>query len=82
MYLFPYIHWQELLGLKPIIMTSLTTILALVPFLFGHDMGSELQYPLAVTIIGGLLFGTIVSLFFIPLIYYYLYRNRLKSDIN
>ncbi|HRW61986.1 MAG TPA: efflux RND transporter permease subunit [Bacteroidales bacterium] len=72
------IHLGGTRRLKPIIMTSLTTILALVPFLFGHDMGSELQYPLAIAIMGGLFVGTIVSLFFIPLVYYFLYKNRLK----
>lgn len=62
--------------LKPILMTSLTTILALVPFLFAHDMGSELQQPLALTVIGGMTLGTLVSLYFIPLCYYYLNKNK------
>ncbi|MFP4022919.1 MAG: efflux RND transporter permease subunit [Thiohalospira sp.] len=70
------IHKGGTRRLKPIIMTSLTTILALVPFLFGSDIGSELQYPLAVAVIGGLGLGTIVSLFFIPLMYYYLYKLK------
>jgi len=62
--------------LKPIIMTSATTILAMVPFLFGNDMGSKLQQPLAVTVIGGMFIGTLVSLYFIPLCYYFLVRNK------
>jgi multidrug efflux pump subunit AcrB len=62
--------------LKPIIMTSLTTILAMMPFLFGHDLGSELQKPLALTVIGGMSLGTVVSLYFIPLAYWYLYRHK------
>ncbi len=61
---------------KPILMTSLTTILALIPFLVAHDMGSELQRPLALTVIGGMTIGTLVSLYFVPLMYYYLYRKR------
>jgi len=61
--------------LKPILMTSFTTILALVPFLFFSDLGSELQKPFALAIIGGMTLGTIVSLYFIPLCYYYLYRK-------
>lgn len=62
--------------LKPIIMTSLTTILAIVPFLNRVDMGSDLQYPLSLTIIIGMSAGTCVSLFFIPLLYYIIYRKR------
>lgn len=55
--------------LRPIIMTSLTTILAMAPLLFAHDMGSELQKPLAIAMIGTMGIGTLVSLFFIPLVY-------------
>lgn len=62
--------------LKPIIMTSLTTILAIAPFLNRVDMGSDLQYPLSLSIIIGMSVGTVVSLFFIPLIYYVIYRKR------
>ena len=62
--------------LKPIVMTSLTTILAIVPFLHRGDMGSALQFPLSFTIIVGMIVGTMVSLFFVPLVYYLLYRKR------
>ncbi|MBQ3174375.1 MAG: efflux RND transporter permease subunit [Bacteroidales bacterium] len=62
--------------LKPIIMTSLTTILAIAPFLVRGDMGSDLQYPLSVALIGGMILGTIVSVFFIPILYYEIYRKR------
>ena len=62
--------------LKPIIMTSLTTILAIAPFLVRGDMGSDLQYPLSLALIGGMILGTIVSVFFIPILYYEIYRKR------
>jgi len=55
--------------LKPIIMTSLTTILAVAPFLTRGDMGSDLQFPLSFTLIVGMTVGTLVSLFIIPLFY-------------
>jgi multidrug efflux pump subunit AcrB len=64
--------------LKPIVMTSITTILALVPILIGHDLGSELQQPLAVVTIGGMVIGTLVSLYFVPLIYWWLYQKQTK----
>lgn len=57
------------LRLKPILMTSLTTILALTPFLFISGLGAELQKPLALTVIGGMVIGTFISLYFIPLMY-------------
>ncbi len=63
------IHQAGMRRLKPIVMTSITTILALVPFLFGSSMGNVLQRPLALTIIGGMTVGTIISLFFIPMMY-------------
>lgn len=55
----------------PIILTSLTTILALLPLLFFSGMGVDLQLPLAISIIGGLSIGTLVSLYLIPILYYY-----------
>ncbi len=59
---------------KAILMTSLTTILALVPLLFVSGMGVEMQLPLVLAVIGGLGLGTLVSLFGIPVLYYYLKR--------
>lgn len=61
--------------LKPIVMTSLTTILAILPFLFSGGMGNDLQRPLSLAIIGGMVFGTIVSVYFIPIFYYHIYRK-------
>jgi multidrug efflux pump subunit AcrB len=55
--------------LRAILMTSLTTILALAPVLFTTGLGAELQQPLAVAVIGGLLVGTVASLYFLPLVY-------------
>lgn len=63
--------------LNPILMTTLTTVLAMVPFLTRGDMGSDLQFPLSIVMIGGMIVGLIVSIFGIPLIYYMVYR---KSD--
>ena len=73
------IHTAGVRRLRPIIMTSLTTIMAMVPLLFSHDMGSELQKPLAIAMIGSMLLGTLVSLFIIPLIYWFIYRKHEKA---
>lgn len=61
--------------LKAIIMTSLTTILAIAPFLVRGDMGSDLQYPLSLALISGMVAGTFVSVFFVPLAYYVIYKR-------
>lgn len=63
------IHEAGRRRLRPIIMTSLTTIFGMVPLLFSFDMGSELQKPLAIAMISAMLIGTLVSLFIIPLVY-------------
>ncbi len=55
--------------LRPIIMTSLTTILALIPILFATGLGAELQRPLAVAVMFGLSLGTLASLYFVPVVY-------------
>ncbi len=56
--------------IKSILMTSITTILGLIPVLFSDGLGVELQKPLALTIIGGMIIGTFISLYFIPVLYY------------
>lgn len=64
--------------LRPIVMTSATTIFAMLPFLTRGSMGSDLQYPLSLTIIVGMVVGTLVSLFFIPLLYYITYKRKAR----
>ena len=70
------IHTAGSRRLRSIVMTSLTTMLAMVPLLFTHDFGSELQRPLAIAMIATMTVGTLVSLFVIPLIYWFIYRNK------
>ena len=70
------IHEAGRRRLRPIIMTSLTTIFAMVPLLFSSDMGSELQKPLSIAMIGTMSVGTAVSLFIIPLLYWFIYRKK------
>ena len=61
--------------LSPILMTTLTTVLSMVPFLTRGDIGSDLQFPLSLVMIGGMAVGLIVSIFCIPVIYYLIYRK-------
>jgi multidrug efflux pump subunit AcrB len=69
------IHTAGHRRLRAIVMTSLTTVFALLPVLFTSDIGSDLQAPLALSMIGGMVIGTMVSLYVIPLIYWFIYRK-------
>ncbi len=74
------IHTAGNRRLRAIIMTSLTTIFAMLPVLFTSDMGSELQRPLAIAMIGSMIVGTAVSIFIIPLFYWLIYRKDEKKQ--
>lgn len=62
--------------LRPILMTTLTAILGLVPLALGLGAGAEMQKPLAVAVIGGLTFSTLFTLVFAPMLYVALRRRR------
>jgi HAE1 family hydrophobic/amphiphilic exporter-1 len=64
---------------RPIIMTMLTTCLGLLPLALGIGSGAELTQPMAITVIGGLLFSTVITLVFIPVIYAYVDDVRDKN---
>ncbi|MBU1061398.1 MAG: efflux RND transporter permease subunit, partial [Candidatus Omnitrophica bacterium] len=55
--------------LRPIFMTTMTTVLGLLPLALGISEGSELQSPMAITVMGGLMISTILTLFVIPCVY-------------
>lgn len=54
---------------RPILMTTLTTVLGLIPLALGKGEGSEIQSPMAVAVIGGLVFSTLLTLVFVPVMY-------------
>ncbi|MCP4158064.1 MAG: efflux RND transporter permease subunit [bacterium] len=54
---------------RPILMTTVTTVLGLLPMALDFNEGFEIRIPLAVTLIGGMIFGTFLTLIFIPIIY-------------
>lgn len=69
------IHEAGHMRVKAIVMTSLTTILSVAPFLSRGNMGDDLQYPMAIVIIVGMTAGTLVSLFFVPTLYSFIYKR-------
>ncbi len=69
--------------LNPIIMTALTSALALIPLaLRGGEAGNEIQSPLAIVILGGLISATALNIFVVPIIYYIVNRNEPEEKPN
>jgi Cu/Ag efflux pump CusA len=67
--------------LNPILMTALTAALALIPLVFqGDKPGNEIQSPMAVVVLGGLLTSTLLNLFIVPIVYEYV-ETRRKNNI-
>ena len=64
--------------IRPIIMTTLTTILALLPLTFSFGEGASLRSPMAIAVIGGLITSTLMSLMVIPCVYYILEQTKRK----
>ena len=62
--------------LRPVIMTALTTILGLCTMAAGNGMGADMVQPMAIVTIGGLTYGTLMTLFVIPCVYDIFNRNR------
>ncbi len=66
--------------LRPIIMTALTTVLGLVTMAMGLGMGGDMVQPMAIVTIGGLLYGTLLTLFVVPCIYDVLNHKKYQRD--
>lgn len=75
------IHEAGVRRLRPIVMTSLTTLLTMVPMLIGNDLGTSLQRPLAIAMIATMVIGTVVSLVFVPVAYYVI-ESRKNGDLS
>ena len=66
--------------LRPIIMTALTTILGLLPMAVGSGMGSDMAQPMAMVVIGGLIYGTLLTLIVVPCIYEAFNRKKKRGQ--
>ena len=64
-----------LLRLRPVLMTAFTTLFGILPLLYATGVGSEIQYPLSVVIVGGIISSTILTLLVLPVGYLVVYRK-------
>jgi multidrug efflux pump len=73
------IHQACLLRFRPIMMTTMAALLGALPLALGTGTGSELRRPLGVTIVGGLIFSQMLTLYTTPVVYLYLDRLRSRA---
>lgn len=66
--------------LRPILMTTVTTVLGLLPLAFGWGSGAELQRPMAIAIVGGISMATLLTLFVLPLLYKILASKKVRKN--
>jgi HAE1 family hydrophobic/amphiphilic exporter-1 len=66
--------------LRPILMTTLTTTLGLIPMAVGFGQGAEVRAPMAITVIGGLLVSTVLTLVVIPVVYSLIDRKQWQAE--
>ena len=64
--------------LRPVLMTSLTTILAMLPLATSKGSGSEIWSPMGIAVIGGLIFSTLVTLILVPVMYHMMLRRSAR----
>ena len=78
---FPHVNLKvllkdaTLLRLRPVLMTAFTTLFGILPLLYVTGVGSEVQYPLAVVVTGGVISSTLLTLLILPSAYYMFYKN-------
>ncbi|MDE7366298.1 MAG: efflux RND transporter permease subunit [Lachnospiraceae bacterium] len=68
--------------MRPILMTALTTILAMSTMAFSNDMASEMGQGMSIVVIGGLLYGTLMTLFIVPVFYDIIYRKKEMKKVD
>ncbi len=79
---FPHVELENLLKeaaslrLRPVLMTAFTTLFGILPLLYVTGVGSEIQYPLAVVVTGGIISSTLLTLLVLPALYLLFYKRE------
>jgi cobalt-zinc-cadmium resistance protein CzcA len=71
-----------LLRIRPVLMTAFAAFFGILPLLYSSGVGSEIQYPLAVVIAGGIISSTLLTLLILPSAYLLLYKNKHFCEEN
>ena len=69
-----------LLRVRPIVMTTVTTILALIPILISTGTGAEIMKPIATPTVGGMVTATALNLIIVPVIFAWVLKGRLEKE--
>ncbi len=67
--------------IRPLIMTTLTTIFALLPILWASGQGSEVMRPMAIPILGGMIIE-FITLFIVPVVFSYIYQKKIETNLS
>jgi cobalt-zinc-cadmium resistance protein CzcA len=67
--------------LRPVLMTASISIFSLMPMLFASGTGSEIQKPLAIVVVGGLITSTLLTLLIIPSVYSWFEKNKVEAEM-
>ena len=65
--------------MRPILMTALTTILGMAAMIFGKDVGSDMGRGMAIVVVGGLLYATIMTLVIVPVLYDIMFKKKVTT---
>jgi multidrug efflux pump subunit AcrB len=70
--------------MRPILMTTITSVMGSLPLAMGMDAGGELMRPLAISVVGGLIFSTLLTLFVVPCAYVLVQRggDRVRAFVT
>jgi cobalt-zinc-cadmium resistance protein CzcA len=74
------VYKGTILRLRPVLMTATVAILGLLPLLFSHGAGSEVQRPLAAVVVGGLITSTVLTLLLLPALYGWFERGNTNES--
>ena len=73
---------KQAVYLRPIVMTTLTTVLGLAPMAVGFGEGAEIRTPMAIAVMGGLTLSTLLTLVLIPVVYEWADRKKYAAEAS